>query len=57
MDPETLAALILLEDEEAHILRVFSIREEINEMYKFRIVITEYIESHLSVDDEKFRGF
>lgn len=36
MDPETLAALILLEDEEdADILRLFSIREETHEMYKF----------------------
>ena len=60
MDPETLAALILLEDEDADILWLFSTREETHKMYKFRNQEGYYrilIENHLDVDDEKFRGF
>ncbi|KAJ8970272.1 hypothetical protein NQ314_001302 [Rhamnusium bicolor] len=61
MDPETLTALVLIEDEYDDILRLLlSTREEAHELYRSRSQEGYYrilIKTHLAADDEKFRCF
>ncbi|KAL3279529.1 hypothetical protein HHI36_017038 [Cryptolaemus montrouzieri] len=62
MDAETVAAMLLLKDEEeADMLQLLSsTRNETNVLYKSRTDEGYYrilIESQLNADDEKFRGF